>query len=239
MTAQQCGKFISELRKEEGLTQKELADILNVSDKAISRWETGKGFPDVSSLVALSEHFNITVNELLAGEKVEPEKLSELAEKNILKAFEQNEHNKKRGLVQTIIAVICLVVIFIPPTIAIAEEIISLKPVIGSETIYGFIIQFMVAVLLVASGLCIRAGHITLIHSYHYARVTDRYGYCEAIGKSTICMGIVAFIGGCVSLLSSVHPVVEVICSVITLGGSVACILWMLKIQMKYNGGLF
>ena len=71
MNAQKCGKFIAELRKEQNLTQKDLSDKLNVSDKAISRWETGKGFPDVDSLQALSKFFYITINELLAGEKAE------------------------------------------------------------------------------------------------------------------------------------------------------------------------
>ena len=71
MNAQKCGKFIAELRKEKNLTQKDLATQLNVSDKAISRWETGKGFPDVDSLQALSKFFSVTINELLAGEKAE------------------------------------------------------------------------------------------------------------------------------------------------------------------------
>ena len=51
MTSKECGGFISELRKEKKLTQKELAEKINVSDKAVSRWETGKGYPDVTSLV--------------------------------------------------------------------------------------------------------------------------------------------------------------------------------------------
>ncbi len=239
MNAEKCGKFIVELRKAEGLTQKDLADELNVTDKAISRWETGKGYPDVGSLVALSERFGVTVNELLAGARVEPEGLLELADKNILKAIEQGESNKKRGLIQTIIAVICLIVVFIPPIIAIVKEIIILKPSIDSEVFTGFVIQTMVAVLLVTSGLCIRAGHITLLHSYHYARVTDRDGYCKAMSKPTMCMGVPIFLGGCLSLLSSVHPVVEVISTIITLGGCAVCIACIFKVQYKYNSGLF
>ena len=50
MDATKCGAFIAKLRSERGMTQKELSEALNVSDKAISRWETGKGYPDVSSL---------------------------------------------------------------------------------------------------------------------------------------------------------------------------------------------
>ncbi len=239
MNAENCGRFIVELRKSKELTQKDLAEKLGVTDKAISRWETGKGFPDVSSLVALSELFGVTVNELLAGERVTPEGLHELAEKNIIKAIEQKENNRKRGVIQTIIAVFCLITVFIPPTTAIIKELIELKPIIDSETLTKFVVQLAASVLLVASGLCIRAGHITLLHSYHYARVTDREGYCKAMSKPTVLMGFVIFLGGCVSLLCSIHPVVEIISSVITLGGCAGCVAWLLKVQYKYNGGLF
>ncbi len=239
MNAENCGKFIVELRRTENLTQKDLAKFLGVTDKAISRWETGKGFPDVSSLMSLSEHFDVTVNELLAGEKVAAEELPELAEKNILKAVEQTQEEKKRGVVQTVIAVICLVAIFVPPTVAIVKEIIILEPVVDSETLTGFLAQVGIAVLLVISGLCIRAGHISLLHSYHYARVTDRDGYCKAMSKPTMCMGVPIFLGGCLSLLSSVHPVVEVISTIITLGGCAVCIACIFKVQYKYNSGLF
>ncbi len=239
MNTEDCGKLIVELRKSNGLTQKELAEKLDVTDKAVSRWETGKGYPDISSLVALSELFGITVNELLAGECVEPECLPELADKNLLNAIEQNECNKKRGLIQTIIAIVCLIAIFIPPVIAIVEEIIELNPVVDDESVANFIIQTMVAILLVVSGICIRAGHITLIHSYHYTRVTDREGYCKAMAKPMILMGVVVFLGGSLLLLRSVHPIVEIISSVIILGGCAGCVVWLFKEQYKYNNGLF
>lgn len=69
MDPMKTGAFISLLRKEKGFTQKELADRLNVSDKAISRWETGKGFPDTALLKPLSEALGISVGELLEGER--------------------------------------------------------------------------------------------------------------------------------------------------------------------------
>ena len=73
MDATKCGAFIAKLRSERGMTQKELSEALNVSDKAISRWETGKGYPDVSSLMALSEFFSVSVNELLSGKRIDIE----------------------------------------------------------------------------------------------------------------------------------------------------------------------
>ena len=62
------GAFVAQLRKEQGLTQKELADRLNVTDKAVSKWETGKGFPDVKLLEPLAQALGISLVELIRGE---------------------------------------------------------------------------------------------------------------------------------------------------------------------------
>lgn len=63
------GAFVAQLRKEQGLTQKGLADRLNVTDKAVSKWETGKGFPDVKLLEPLAQALGISLVELIRGEK--------------------------------------------------------------------------------------------------------------------------------------------------------------------------
>lgn len=70
MNTQKTGEFIAALRRERGLTQAQLGELLHVSDKAISRWETGRGFPDVGNLEALSEHLGVSVAELLKGERI-------------------------------------------------------------------------------------------------------------------------------------------------------------------------
>lgn len=69
MDAKQTGRFIAELRKERGSTQEGLAQELNVTDKAVSRRETGVGFPDVDYMMALSAFLGVSVNELLSGER--------------------------------------------------------------------------------------------------------------------------------------------------------------------------
>ena len=69
MDPKTTGQFISFLRKEKGMTQKQLSEKLNLSDKAISRWETGRGFPDIESLQALSNEFYVSINELLYGKR--------------------------------------------------------------------------------------------------------------------------------------------------------------------------
>ena len=71
MDATKTGNYIAELRREKGLTQRELADALLVSDKAISRWETGRGMPDIENLEALAKTLDTSVAELLRGERIE------------------------------------------------------------------------------------------------------------------------------------------------------------------------
>ena len=70
MDANKTGKFIADLRKEQNLTQSQLAEKLYVSDKAVSRWETGRGFPDINSLEDLAGTLNVSVAELLKGERI-------------------------------------------------------------------------------------------------------------------------------------------------------------------------
>lgn len=69
MNSIDCGKFIADLRKKKKLTQSELADLLRVTNKAISRWETGEGFPDVTLIPQLAKILNVTTDELLEGKR--------------------------------------------------------------------------------------------------------------------------------------------------------------------------
>ena len=69
MDQTRIGTFIAVLRKEKGLTQKELAEQIGISDKTVSKWETGNGMPDIAYLSPLCEVLDINVNELLSGEK--------------------------------------------------------------------------------------------------------------------------------------------------------------------------
>ncbi len=111
------GRFIAEARKSRGITQRQLADELSVSDKTISKWECGKGLPEVSLMLPLCGALNITVNELLTGERLSEADYRKKAEENMMELMEENRENKKRmalsvicGII-TIIAVLSLIVI--------------------------------------------------------------------------------------------------------------------------------
>ena len=84
MDAKTTGRFIAELRKQRGLTQKELAEQLMVTDKAVSRWETGKGLPDTSLLKPLAELLGVSVGELLSGRMIEEEQMKDQTDRIIL-----------------------------------------------------------------------------------------------------------------------------------------------------------
>ena len=72
----QFGAFIAQLRREQGLTQKELADKLNITDKAVSKWETAKGFPDVKLLEPLAQALGVSLVELMQGKRQEADTLT-------------------------------------------------------------------------------------------------------------------------------------------------------------------
>lgn len=93
---EKIGKFVADRRKNRGMTQKQLAEQLGVSDKAVSKWETGRSMPDNSILIELCEILEINVNELLSGEKLSDDSYHGKAEENIVKLMEQTENDRKR-----------------------------------------------------------------------------------------------------------------------------------------------
>lgn len=102
------GAFIKQKRKEKGFTQKELAEILNCTDKAVSRWETGKGFPEVSLLIPLSNALNVSVNEIILGEDIEKENFIEKSNGAIVETIKSSNKRIKN----THIVLYALIVIF-------------------------------------------------------------------------------------------------------------------------------
>ena len=68
MDCRKVGNFICKLRKEKNMTQKQIADLMNISDKTISKWERGKGCPDISLLLELSQILGVGIEQILSGE---------------------------------------------------------------------------------------------------------------------------------------------------------------------------
>lgn len=112
MSPQKTGAFIAKLRKESDMTQQELAEKLNVTAKAISRWETGKGYPDVTILPEIAKVLNVSVNEILNGDCCSKEDAAEIAEKTILTVCHQATVDKRRNLRLMITVIIISIIIF-------------------------------------------------------------------------------------------------------------------------------
>lgn len=92
------GKFIAKCRKKNNLTQMQLAEKLNITDRAISKWENGKAMPDSSIMLDLCKELKISVNELLSGEMIEMNNYNEKAEQNLLEMKQQKEESDKNML---------------------------------------------------------------------------------------------------------------------------------------------
>ena len=104
------GKFIQERRKEKKITQSKLAERLNVTDRAISKWENGNCLPDVSNIHELCKILDITINDLFSGKIVDMKDNEKLLEKNLLDVVRQQEESDKRLLAMEIICgVLCLI----------------------------------------------------------------------------------------------------------------------------------
>lgn len=112
MDIKKIGKFIAENRKKKNLTQEQLAEKLGVTSKTISRWENGNYMPDISLLKPLSTELDISLNDLLSGEKVEKEKYQDKLEENILNTIDYSnkkviEKNNKMGVLFIIFGILC------------------------------------------------------------------------------------------------------------------------------------
>ena len=193
------GKFIASLRKEKGFTQVSLANRLGISDKTVSKWERGAGLPDVSLMLPLCEILEISVNELLTGEKLTDADYKEKAEVTIMSLVQENKENKKRMLqsvicgIITIIAVCSLVVIasYIEMPVAVRIALIIFAAITAAAGIGTG------ATLEVKAGYykCPKCGHLFVPEIKDYVKgyhtFTKRRLTCPECGKTGMCKHII------------------------------------------------
>ena len=142
MNQEKIGKFIAECRKKQNLTQQELANRLYITDRAISKWETGKGMPDSSIMLELCKELNITVNELLSGKIIKKEDYNQKAEENLLVMTKKETiQNKKMMMYELVIG--CLATLTFLSLIFIAS-FISLNNILKISL---FILAFLVLII--------------------------------------------------------------------------------------------
>lgn len=133
------GKFIAECRKGAGLTQMQLAEKLNITDRAVSKWETGRAMPDSSIMLGLCDILKISVNDLLCGEVVTVDNYNKELENNLVEIIKQKQESDKRLLLMEVLLgilsllpffVVTIIIIIVPMEewLATVIELASLVP---------------------------------------------------------------------------------------------------------------
>ena len=186
------GKFIAECRKKNNLTQMQLAEKLNITDRAISKWENGKAMPDSSIMLELCKELKISVNELLSGEVIKMDTYNEKLEKNLIDMVKQKEEADKRLLTMEIligiIAVAALLVLMGIASFAQMEESIRLLIIIPSVIAFVAMAFVMVKIEQVAGYYeCQKCNHkyiptySSVLWAMHIGRT--RYMKCPECNK--------------------------------------------------------
>lgn len=145
MDTQKIGKFLKELRKENNMTQEQLGERIGVTNKTVSRWETGNYMPPIESLKLLSDIYQISINEILSGERLTQENYQEAAEDNLTSALEKME-SKEKTFEKTMFIIMGI-------TCVIAIAIMFLLPEGSNLTTMDRIREVVVALLVLAMAL--------------------------------------------------------------------------------------
>lgn len=136
------GKFIAECRKNKNMTQAQLAEKLNITDRAISKWETGKGMPDSSIMLELCNELDITVNELLSGEMISMNEYNKKAEENLLE-LKKIDESKNKMLLQSEIVIGLLSAIAFLGVVILTNIFVENQTYISIIGICSFIMFFI------------------------------------------------------------------------------------------------
>lgn len=227
MNQEKIGKFIALMRKEQNLTQRQLAEMLGITDKSISKWETGRCMPDNTLLLELCSILKISVNELLAGERISQENYDGYAEKNMLNLMEEHEQHKKTSkwtLIGIIIGgVILLVMLFL--VVALSVGIYNLSWFVDFQSLF-FVVGMTICVLLTTGmlkdfiyGFRICYGSNKIVDKEGVVR---SYAAMKLVMVSSILAGIFAAIISIVAMLGNLadymrlgHMLITVLMSIL------------------------
>ena len=137
MNQEKIGKFIAYCRKEKNMTQEELAQKLHLTDKAISKWENGRYLPDLSILEPLSKTLDVSINEILSGEKIKEEELKDHTDKNIIDVVNYLDEKIKR--IKRTIKVSSIIMIIALATLMFASDYDDIKE--GKKPDFMFLVS--------------------------------------------------------------------------------------------------
>ena len=193
------GKFIAKVRKEKNITQRELADVLMISNKTVSKWECGKGLPEVSLMMPLCKALGISVNDLLTGERVSELDYKEKAEENMMNLMQENQKNKKNLTLSIICGVVTIV--------AVCSLVVIASYIEMHAAIRIALIVFAIAIAALGIGAAgvlendagwwkcphckaeFKASMKDYVKGYH--TLTKRYLKCPECGKMGMCRHVI------------------------------------------------
>ena len=190
------GKFIAEERKNKKYTQRSLADVLGVSDKTVSKWERGNGFPDVSLIMLLCSALDISASELLLGERMSDGEYKEKAEEIAMDLVQEKKENKKK-------VVLSIITLFM--TILSGITIIMCAAHLEMDTVFRIILIAIAMVVMICGCLVCaflewNAGTFECPHCHHrfvptareYVKglhsITRRWLECPECEKKSMCI---------------------------------------------------
>ena len=186
------GKFIAKCRKENSLTQMQLAEKLGITDRAISKWETGKSLPDSSIMLELCEMLGITVNDLLSGEVVTMSNYNEKLENNLISMIKEKEKADKQLLsmeifIGVLVSLILFSLVFVAAFVQMADWLRIVLIAVGF-IVFAVGIAYAVRIEQTAGYYeCAECGHKhvptfgSVLWSMHMGRT--RYIKCPKCGK--------------------------------------------------------
>ena len=199
MNQVKIGKFIAECRKKENLTQMQLAEKLNITDRAVSKWETGKAMPDTAIMLELCEILGISVNDLLCGEKIEMENKNPKNEQLLLDLSKELENrNQTIWTAMWVIMAVSMIALFggiflvaflVPEEVWQVVAILGLCVIFLSPCFYALKLEVSVGAY-----KCKKCGQ-EIVPTYSEAMWAMHMGFtrhlrCPHCGKRTWCKKI-------------------------------------------------
>ena len=206
---EKIGKYIAEKRKGIGLTQKELAERVGLTDKAVSKWECGKSIPDHDVIARLCEVLNISVNEFLSGEDIVSENYSEKAEENMISLIKDKKNTRYEFLISMVMLICGIVFVLL--------DMYSMSNMINDDSVLVHFVDFPsllfvaggTAVLLVVTGMGMDFIHafasVFRINKKHIGNVESDAFVRELMSLklaavTNILAGIIHFVSGIIIL---------------------------------------
>lgn len=206
MNQEKIGAFIADVRKEQGMSQKDLADAVVVTDKAVSKWETGKSMPEISKMETLCEVLHVSINELLSGERLSEAAYPQKAEENMINLIHESE--SKAGQTNSASIIVMIVLSFMPIVFSILYGRMNYLDGSASFAVWidppTVIVMAVVTILYLIGTKTTRAfrrAFVIVSSKQHYsdARIQDSYIAIKMVRISWLITGILVSVQGYVS----------------------------------------